>query len=206
MGKGNVNVCYFCCSNLISEEEEGDEEEEDEEIDVVTGKKRESVKQCSSISVETRCPSLLVLKRCQVYHHYNYAAHPSTRWELPAVKMLKLESVGSHSRVFEQISSNRKCSNPQTSDTEDYNKRMTRTVHEGWRWNDRKSILCALQDEMPEVANDEKAAQVVILEKARECIHSMQSDEQSILSLKEQLRRKSELLRQRLAQLQSSRV
>ncbi|KAM3860610.1 transcriptional regulator Myc-A isoform 3-T3 [Diretmus argenteus] len=190
------------------EEEDDEEEEEEEEIDVVTVEKRQSVKRCDSSPSETRHPSPLVLKRCHVStHQHNYAAHPSTRHEQPAVKRLKLESSSSsHSRVLKQISSNRKCSSPRTSDTEDYDKRRTHNVLERQRRNELKLSFFALRDEIPEVANNEKAAKVVILKKATECIYSMQSDEQRLLSLKEQLRRKSELLRQKLTQLQSSRA
>ncbi len=205
------------------EEEDQEEEEEEEEIDVVTVEKRQAVKRCDPSPSETRHPSPLVLKRCHVStHQHNYAAHPSMRHEQPAVKRLKLENSsssssssgggggggggGSHSRVLKQISSNRKCSSPRTSDTEDYDKRRTHNVLERQRRNELKLSFFALRDEIPEVANNEKAAKVVILKKATECIYSMQSDEQRLLSLKEQLRRKSELLKQRLAQLQGSRA
>ncbi|XP_071340995.1 transcriptional regulator Myc-A isoform X2 [Trachinotus anak] len=207
------------CSD--SEDEDGDDDEEDqeeeEEIDVVTVEKRQAVKRCDPSPLETRHPSPLVLKRCHVStHQHNYAAHPSMRQhEQPAVKRLKLESSsssssggggGGHSRVLKQISSNRKCLSPRTSDTEDYDKRRTHNVLERQRRNELKLSFFALRDEIPEVANNEKAAKVVILKKATECIYSMQSDEQRLLSLKEQLRRKSELLKQRLAQLQGSRA
>ncbi|XP_054478905.1 transcriptional regulator Myc-A [Anoplopoma fimbria] len=211
------------------EEEEEDDQEDEEEIDVVTVEKRQAVKRCDPSPAENRHPSPLVLKRCHVStHQHNYAAHPSMRHEQPAVKRLKLETnsnsnsssnnnnssssnsggggSGGHSRVLKQISSNRKCSSPRTSDTEDYDKRRTHNVLERQRRNELKLSFFALRDEIPEVANNEKAAKVVILKKATECIYSMQSDEQRLLSLKEQLRRKSELLRQRLTQLQSSRA
>lgn len=184
----------------------------------MTVEKRQAVKRSDPSPSETRHPSPLVLKRCHVStHQHNYAAHPSMRHEQPAVKRLKLESGGSgggsgnggggggggnHSRVLKQISSNRKCSSPRTSDTEDYDKRRTHNVLERQRRNELKLSFFALRDEIPEVANNEKAAKVVILKKATECIYSMQSDEQRLLTLKEQLRRKSELLKQRLSQLQ----
>ncbi|MED6265344.1 hypothetical protein CHARACLAT_024499 [Characodon lateralis] len=200
------------------EREEEEEEEDEEEIDVVTVEKRHLVKRCDPSPLENRHASPLVLKRCHVStHQHNYAAHPSMRHEQPAVKRLKLESSsitgggvgaggGTSSRVLKQISSNRKCSSPRTSDTEDYDKRRTHNVLERQRRNELKLSFFALRDEIPEVANNEKAAKVVILKKATECIYSMQSDEQRLLSLKEQLRRKSELLKQRLAQLQGSHV
>ncbi|XP_029385506.1 transcriptional regulator Myc-A [Echeneis naucrates] len=197
------------------DDEEEEEDQEEEEIDVVTVEKRHAVKRCDPTPLETRHPSPLVLKRCHVStHQHNYAAHPSMRQhEQPAVKRLKLESSssssgggGGHSRVLKQISSNRKCLSPRTSDTEDYDKRRTHNVLERQRRNELKLSFFALRDEIPEVANNEKAAKVVILKKATECIYSMQSDEQRLLTVKEQLRRKSELLKQRLAQLQASRA
>lgn len=226
LGAELICFAFFFC---VAEDEDGDddddeeedqeEEEEEEEIDVVTVEKRQAVKRCDPSPSETRHPSPLVLKRCHVStHQHNYAAHPSMRHEQPAVKRLKLESSssnssgggggggGGHSRVLKQISSNRKCSSPRTSDTEDYDKRRTHNVLERQRRNELKLSFFALRDEIPEVANNEKAAKVVILKKATECIYSMQSDEQRLLSLKEQLRRKSELLKQRLAQLQCSRA
>lgn len=216
-------VWLFCfCFCVAEDEEDGDDDEEEEdqeeeeEIDVVTVEKRQAVKRCDPSPSETRHPSPLVLKRCHVStHQHNYAAHPSMRHEQPAVKRLKLESSssnngggggGGHSRVLKQISSNRKCSSPRTSDTEDYDKRRTHNVLERQRRNELKLSFFALRDEIPEVANNEKAAKVVILKKATECIYSMQSNEQRLLSLKEQLSRKSELLKQRLAQLQGSRA
>lgn len=199
------------------DEEEQEDQEEEEEIDVVTVEKRQAVKRYEPSPTESRHPSPLVLKRCHVStHQHNYAAHPSMRHEQPAVKRLKLESAGGggggggssggHSRVLKQISSNRKCSSPRTSDTEDFDKRRTHNVLERQRRNELKLSFFALRDEIPDVANNEKAAKVVILKKATECIYSMQSDEERLLNLKEQLRRKSELLKQRLAQLQTCRA
>uniref|UniRef100_A0A4W5P9C3 Transcriptional regulator n=1 Tax=Hucho hucho TaxID=62062 RepID=A0A4W5P9C3_9TELE len=180
-----------------------------EEIDVVTVEKRHAEKRCDPSITGTRHHSPLVLKRCHVStHQHNYAAHPSTRHEQPAVKRLRLESSnsGSSSRVLKQISSNRKCPSPRTSDPEDYDKRRTHNVLERQRRNELKLSFFALRDKIPEVANNEKAAKVVILKKAIECIYSMQTDEQRLVNLKEQLRRKSEHLKQKLAQLQNSHV
>lgn len=72
------------------------------------------------------------------------------------------------------------------------------------RRNELKLSFFALRDVIPDVANNEKAAKVVILKKATECIVSMQEDEQKLISIKEQLRRKCEHLKQRLEQLSSS--
>ncbi|XP_036378025.1 transcriptional regulator Myc-like [Megalops cyprinoides] len=181
------------------------EEEEDVEIDVVTVEKRQAVRRSDMSGVHSRPHhSPLVLKRCHVpIHQHNYAAHPYRRNEQPAVKRVKLES---SSRVLKQISNNRKCTSPGTSDTEDSDKRRTHNVLERQRRNELKLSFFALRDEIPEVANNEKAPKVVILKKATECILSMQTDEQRLISLKEKLRRKGEHLKQRLEQLRNSHV
>ncbi|CAL8293707.1 unnamed protein product [Lota lota] len=179
-----------------------DDEEDEEEIDVVTVEKRQSLKRGDSSPSDTRHPSPLVLKRCHVStHQHNYAAHPSTRHDPPApataVKRLKLDSTTSPG--------NRKCASPRTSDTEDCDKRRTHNVLERQRRNELKLSFFALRDEIPEVANNEKAAKVVILKKATECIYGMQTDEERLLSIKEQLQRRSNALRQRLCLLQTPR-
>ncbi|KAG5841847.1 hypothetical protein ANANG_G00171350 [Anguilla anguilla] len=192
-------------SDSDDEEDDEEEEEEEEEIDVVTVEKRKTVKRSDTSGVPSRHHhSPLVLKRCHVpIHQHNYAAHPSTRNEQPAVKRIKFES---SSRVLKQISNNRKCTSPRTSDSEDNDKRRTHNVLERQRRNELKLSFFALRDEIPEVANNEKAAKVVILKKATECIFSMQSDEHKLISLKEQLRKKSEQLKHRLEQLRNSHV
>ncbi|KAA0719324.1 Transcriptional regulator [Triplophysa tibetana] len=190
-------------SGSSSSDSDSDDEEE-EEIDVVTVEKRKSARKSDS---NTTHQSPVVLKRCHVnVHQHNYAAHPSTRNEQPAVKRIRFEtsSSSSSSRVLKQISHNRKCTSPRTSDSEDNDKRRTHNVLERQRRNELKQSFFALRDEIPDVANNEKAAKVVILKKATECIISMQEDEHKFLSLKERLRRKCELLKQRLEHLSSS--
>ncbi|XP_051555946.1 transcriptional regulator Myc-B [Myxocyprinus asiaticus] len=186
-------------SGSSSSSDSDSDDEEEEEIDVVTVEKRKSFRKSDS---NTTHQSPVVLKRCHVnIHQHNYAAHPSTRNEQPAVKRIKFES---NSRVLKQSSHNRKCASPRTSDSEDNDKRRTHNVLERQRRNELKLSFFALRDEIPDVANNEKAAKVVILKKATECILSMQEDEQKLISLKEQLKRKCELLKQRLEQLSSS--
>ncbi|KAK1786828.1 hypothetical protein P4O66_017005 [Electrophorus voltai] len=179
-------------SSSSSSDSDSDEEEE---IDVVTVGKRKSVRGSDS----THGP--LVLKRCHVnIHQHNYAAHPSARSEQPSVKRFKCESSG---RGLKPTSHHRKCSSPKTSDCEDNDKRRTHNVLERQRRNELKMSFFALRDEIPDVANNEKAAKVVILKKASEFIISMQAEEKRLLSSKERLRRKCEHLKQKLALLSS---
>ncbi|KAK1806465.1 hypothetical protein P4O66_004976 [Electrophorus voltai] len=193
-------------SSDSEDDEEEEEDEDDEEIDVVTVEKRQ--RRSEAEASDTRHASPLVLKRCHVStHQHNYAAHPSTRHEQPVIKRLRLEAApggggGGGARPGKQ----RKCASPRTSDSEDNDKRRTHNVLERQRRNELKLSFFALRDEIPDVANNEKAAKVVILKKAAECIRSMQTDEQRLLTVKEQLRRKSEQLKHRLQQLRRSRL
>uniref|UniRef100_A0A8C4X729 BHLH domain-containing protein n=2 Tax=Erpetoichthys calabaricus TaxID=27687 RepID=A0A8C4X729_ERPCA len=93
-----------------------------------------------------------------------------------------------------------------TSDTEENDKRRTHNVLERQRRNELKLSFFALRDEIPEVANNEKAPKVVILKKAAECIFSMETDEQRLVTVKEQLRKKNDQLRLRLEQLRNSHI
>ncbi|KAK3515384.1 hypothetical protein QTP70_018726 [Hemibagrus guttatus] len=195
-----------CSSDSDDEEEDEEEEEEedDEEIDVVTVEKRQ--RRSEAEANESRQPSPLVLKRCHVStQQHNYAAQPSTRHEHPVSKRPRLEA-SSTAHGSNRYSKPRKCTSPRTSDSEDNDKRRTHNVLERQRRNELKLSFFALRDEIPEVANNEKAAKVMILKKAAECIHSMQADERRLLSIKEQLRRKSELLKHRLQQLRRSQL
>ncbi|NXL14828.1 MYC protein, partial [Setophaga kirtlandii] len=189
---------------------EKEEQEEDEEIDVVTlAEANEYESSTESSSTETSeehskpHQSPLVLKRCHVnIHQHNYAAPPSTKVEYPAAKRLRLES----GRVLKQISNNRKCSSPRTSglsDSEENDKRRTHNVLERQRRNELKLSFFALRDEIPEVANNEKAPKVVILKKATEYVLSIQSEEHRLIAEKEQLRRRREQLKHKLEQLRN---
>ncbi|NXE89598.1 MYC protein, partial [Menura novaehollandiae] len=184
-----------------------EEQEEDEEIDVVTlaeANEYESSTESSTDTPEEHSKphhSPLVLKRCHVnIHQHNYAAPPSTKAEYPAAKRLRLDS----GRVLKQISNNRKCSSPRTSDTEENDKRRTHNVLERQRRNELKLSFFALRDQIPEVAHNEKAPKVVILKKATEYVLSIQSDEHRLIAEKEQLRRRREQLKHKLEQLRNS--
>lgn len=175
------------------------EEEDEEEIDVVTVEKRKSAKKCDS--------SPVVLKRCHVTsQQHNYAAQPCTRSEQPAVKRLRFDhSSGGGARAHRHGGgASRKCTSPKASDSEDNDKRRTHNVLERQRRNELKLSFFALRDEVPAVANNDKAAKVVILKKATEFIVGLQSEERKLLHSKEQLRKKCEHLRRRLEMLSSS--
>ncbi|XP_077480042.1 transcriptional regulator Myc-A [Stigmatopora argus] len=198
------------------EDEEGlgeeDEAEEEEEIDVVTVEKRQWAKRPeASVWPDAGRPAgPLVLKRCHVStQQHNYAAARPERQ--PHLKRFKTDNGGgaaSQNRVLKQISGNRRCGSPRSgpSDSEEHHdKRRTHNVLERQRRNELKMSFFALRDQIPEVANNDKAAKVLILKKAAERIREMQDDERRLLSLKEQLRRRAQLLKQKLSALHQQR-
>ncbi|KYO45181.1 myc proto-oncogene protein [Alligator mississippiensis] len=128
------------------------------------------------------------------------AAAKLEKVEYPSAKRLKLDN----GRILKQISNNRKCSSPRTSDSEENDKRRTHNVLERQRRNELKLSFFALRDEIPEVANNEKAPKVVILKKATEYVISIQTDEHRLIAEKEQLRRRRDQLKHKLEQLRNS--
>ncbi|XP_059251141.1 myc proto-oncogene protein isoform X1 [Mustela nigripes] len=184
-----------------------EEQEDEEEIDVVSVEKRQPPAKRSesgspSAGSHSKPPhSPLVLKRCHVStHQHNYAAPPSTRKDYPAAKRAKLDS----GRVLKQISNNRKCASPRSSDTEENDKRRTHNVLERQRRNELKRSFFALRDQIPELENNEKAPKVVILKKATAYILSVQTEEQKLISEKDLLRKRREQLKHKLEQLRNS--
>uniref|UniRef100_A0A8C2R171 Myc proto-oncogene protein n=1 Tax=Capra hircus TaxID=9925 RepID=A0A8C2R171_CAPHI len=184
-----------------------EEQEDEEEIDVVSVEKRQPAAKRSesgspSAGSHSKPPhSPLVLKRCHVStHQHNYAAPPSTRKDYPAAKRAKLDS----GRVLKQISNNRKCASPRSSDTEENDKRRTHNVLERQRRNELKRSFFALRDQIPELENNEKAPKVVILKKATAYILSVQAEEQKLISEKDVLRKRREQLKLKLEQIRNS--
>lgn len=168
---------------------------------VTVEKRQPSARKSESAAHTSGGHSPLVLKRCHVpIHQHNYAASPSTRHEYSSTKRLKLDN----GRVLKQISNNRKCSSPRTSDSEENDKRRTHNVLERQRRNELKLSFFALRDQIPEVANNEKAPKVVILKKATEYVLSIQSEEHRLLVEEQHLRKRHEQLKNKLQQLRNS--
>ncbi|XP_014315154.1 myc proto-oncogene protein [Myotis lucifugus] len=201
--EGSVVANQVISLSFLTEEEQEDEEE----IDVVSVEKR----QPSARRSESGSPSSgghskpphspLVLKRCHVStHQHNYAAPPVTRKDYPPAKRAKLDS----GRVLKQISNNRKCASPRSSDTEENDKRRTHNVLERQRRNELKRSFFALRDQIPELENNEKAPKVVILKKATAYILAIQGEEHKLLSEKDCLRKRREQLKHKLEQLRNS--
>ncbi|XP_017297297.1 transcriptional regulator Myc-B [Kryptolebias marmoratus] len=170
---------------LSSDSESDEEEEEDEEeaeIDVVTVDRRRSSRRSDA--------SPLVLKRAHVnIHQHNYAAPQ------PAGKRLKAEPPAKQG-------GGRRCWSPR-SDGEDEDKRRTHNVLERQRRNELRRSFLSLRDEVPAVANNLKAAKVVILKKAAAFITEVREEERRLLAMKDTLTKRSRELRRRLQQLRT---
>ncbi|XP_040911743.1 transcriptional regulator Myc-B-like isoform X2 [Toxotes jaculatrix] len=181
-------------SSSDSESEEEEEEEEDEEIDVVTVDRRKASRRSDT--------SPLVLKRSHVnIHQHNYAAQqpPATR-EQPAVKRIRSEVACSALRQ----GGGRRCWSPRSDGEDSDDKRRTHNVLERQRRNELKMSFLALRDQIPAVANNDKAAKVVILKKATEFITEIREDERRLQTMKDELRKRSRQLKHRLEQLRTS--
>ncbi|XP_049888481.1 transcriptional regulator Myc-B-like isoform X1 [Epinephelus moara] len=187
-------------SDSESEEEEEEEEgEEEEEIDVVTVDRRKVSRQSDTSSRADASP--LVLKRSHInIHQHNYAAQqPSATLQQPAVKRIKMESSCSALRP----SGGRRCCSPRSDGEDNDDKRRTHNVLERQRRNELKMSFMTLRDEVPVVANNDRAAKVVILKKATEYICEIREDERRLLTMKEALRKRSRELKHRLEQLRT---
>ncbi|XP_037643367.1 transcriptional regulator Myc-2-like isoform X1 [Sebastes umbrosus] len=187
------------------EEEEEEEGEEEEEVDVVTVDRRKA----SRRSDTGRRPdaSSLVLKRSHInIHQHNYAAQqPPATLRQPAGKRAKPEESGCPA-PRQSGGGGRRCCSPPRSDGEDgSDKRRTHNVLERQRRNELKMSFVALRDEVPAVADNDKAAKVVILKKATEFVFEIRQDERRLLTMKDELRKRSGELKHRLEQLRTLR-
>ncbi|XP_070829820.1 transcriptional regulator Myc-2-like isoform X2 [Chaetodon trifascialis] len=182
-------------------EEDSEEDEEDEEVDVVTVDRRKASRRWDASSRPDASP--LVLKRSHInIHQHNYAApQPPASHQQPAGKRMKAESSCPTAAAARQ-SGGRRCWSPR-SDGEDDDKRRTHNVLERQRRNELKMSFLALRDEVPAVANNDKAAKVAILKKATEFIAEVREDERRLLAMKDELRKRSRELTHRLEQLRT---
>eukprot|EP00064_Thunnus_orientalis_P020744 superscaffoldBa00005880_g20889 len=143
----------------------------------------------------------LVLKRSHInMHQHNYAAQqPSATHEQPAGKRVKSEGACAALRQ----SGGRKCWSPASDGDDSDDKRRTHNVLERQRRNELRMSFLSLRDQIPAVANNEKAAKVVILKKATEFIVEIQEDEKRLRAMKDELRKRSRELKHRLEQLRT---
>ncbi|KAM4692755.1 N-myc proto-oncogene protein [Discoglossus pictus] len=191
------------------DEEDDDEDDEEEEIDVVTVEKRRnsSNKPVTSFTITVRSKnanavsktpqSEVILKRCApVHQQHNYAA-PSPYVETEEVAPPQKKQKSESPRLVKSAAPPKsKSSSPRNYDSEDSERRRNHNILERQRRNDLRSSFLTLRDHVPELIKNDKAAKVVILKKATEYVHSLQSDELKLLQEKEKLQiRQQQLLK-----------
>lgn len=137
-----------------------------------------------------------VLKRSHIsIHQHNYAALQ------PAGKRVKAESACPAPR--QQDGQRRRCCWSPRSDGEDEDRRRTHNVLERQRRTELRMSFLALRDEIPALANNQKAAKVAILKRATEFIREVGAEERRLLTRKDELTKRSRELRRRLEQLRT---
>lgn len=142
-------------------------------------------------SDSTSDSSALILKRSHVsIHQHNYAAQ-----QPPAAhhKRLRTEDAAP---LRQSATHKGWCSWSDGEDGDD--KRRTHNVLERQRRNELRRSFLALRDQIPAVANNDKAAKVSILKRAAEFIAQVRAEEAALLAEKEALRRRSLELKERL--------
>ncbi|XP_057700826.1 myelocytomatosis oncogene homolog [Corythoichthys intestinalis] len=196
------------CQNLMESQETGEatsdycstggemstysSSDSEEEIDVVT------VGRCpSSPSRRRKRPSdedddeeRLALRRhrFEIQLQHNYAA-PRPASPPPSSSHRRWPASGRHHH-----SSSRHPA--ETEDEEE--RRRTHNVMERQRRNELKNCFVRLRDNIPELSRNDKASKVVILKKARDCIHGLESHARRLQARRDKLRAKQEELKARL--------
>ncbi|XP_062846805.1 protein L-Myc-1b [Trichomycterus rosablanca] len=223
-----------CKKQVSSGSESHTDSSDDEEIDVVTvdhkrGKSR-PVNSRKPVTITVRAdPHDLGTKRFHISIHqqqHNYAA-PSPDLDPPRKKIRQENSqpgpvstshtvdnkpqppvpavtIPAPSTTRSQSSASSHPASPQSSDSEDMDRRKNHNFLERKRRNDLRSRFLALRDEIPGLIECPKTPKVVILTKATEYLHALHLSEKQKTQEKKQLRIKQQQLLRKLAELKRS--
>ncbi|XP_053545421.1 transcriptional regulator Myc-A-like [Bombina bombina] len=198
----NSSTPPFSSDRNSKQDDEPDHDEGKEETDVVTLEKRQLASkkaELSSCSQRSQPHRNSALKRCHVCNdHHNYTAPPSTKADCPSSKRTRLESKTS---VLDQVSNHSKCTSPRTPGQKRSHNRPSHNVLERQRRKELRLSFIALRDQIPEIANNEKASTLVILKKATEYVLSMREDERWLSREVDELRIRNKQLKEKLNQL-----
>ncbi|XP_019734909.1 myc proto-oncogene protein-like [Hippocampus comes] len=189
------------CHNLMESQETGEatsdycsnggdvsaytSSDSEEEIDVVTVGRCPSRQQQEEEERQRRALQRRLHFDIQLQH--NYAAPPPASPPPP--------SSNRHSRRHYEHHS------AETEDEEE--RRRTHNVMERQRRNELKNCFVRLRDNVPELSRNDKASKVVILKKARDCIHGLENNNYRLQAKRDKLRAKQEELKARLRHLRS---
>lgn len=183
----------------------------EEEIDVVT------VGRCSSSPSPQ--PSLADLsarqqkheeeQRALQRHHFEIQLQHNYAAPCPASPPPFKRSRGSDgssrfhysSRSSSSSTSSRYSSRNSTETEDEEERRRTHNVMERQRRNELKNCFMRLRDNVPELSHNDKASKVVILKKAKDCIHSLVDESHRLQTKEDRLRARQEALKARLERL-----
>ncbi|KAM9800247.1 transcriptional regulator Myc-2-like [Syngnathus typhle] len=192
-----VTSDYYSAGGDVSTYSSSDSEEE---IDVVTvGRCSSARRQKEQEEEEERCA--LRRHHLEIQLQHNYAA------PRPASPPPPHSSCNKRSRAHHALPSTRRhhqASWRHPAETEDEEeRRRTHNVMERQRRNELKNCFVHLRDNVPELSRNDKASKVVILKKARDCIHGLEENDRRLHAKRDKLRAKQEQLKARLRQLRT---
>ncbi|KAK6474313.1 protein L-Myc-1b-like [Huso huso] len=187
---------------------------EDEEIDVVTVESKQNRRKPVTITVRAD-PLDPCMKRFHISIHqqqHNYAApspdiYPDPEPQPKRIKQEPLtpppEEPDFRPALLQRRHSSKPAS-PQSSDTEDTDKRKTHNYLERKRRNDLRSRFLALRDQIPDLADCPKTPKVVILTKATEYLKVLHASEKHKTQERKQLKCRQQQLLRKLTKLKRS--
>ncbi|XP_034648595.1 N-myc proto-oncogene protein-like [Trachemys scripta elegans] len=174
-----------CPVKILQEPKHYEEEDDVEDIEVLAVEKRHS---SSKKTVMT-----IILKHCTPIHQHYYYTAPSPYIESEdALPQEKLKNEVPHV-TKPVIQPESKSSSPQNAESED-SKRLRLSCLERQRNKDLRSSFLTLRDHVPELVKNEKAAKILIWNKATDYIHSLQAEEHKLLLEKEKLQARQQQL------------
>ncbi|XP_049589674.1 myelocytomatosis oncogene homolog [Syngnathus scovelli] len=175
----------------------------DEEIDVVTvGRCSSARQQKQQDEEEERCA--LRRHHLEIQLQHNYAA-PRPASPPPPHSSCNKRSRPSAHHALPSTRHHQQASWRHPAETEnEEERRRTHNVMERQRRNELKNCFVRLRDNVPELSRNDKASKVVILKKARDCIHGLEEHDRRLHAKRDKLRAKQEQLKARLRQLRTS--
>ncbi|XP_051932389.1 myelocytomatosis oncogene homolog [Hippocampus zosterae] len=145
----------------------------------------------------------------EIQLQHNYAAPRPASPPPPSSSAKRSRGGGAHHHHHAWSSSSSSARHQQASwrhpaETEDEEeRRRTHNVMERQRRNELKNCFMRLRDNIPELSRNDKASKVVILKKARDCIHGLEDAAGRLQVRRDKLRAKQGELKARLQHLRT---
>ncbi|XP_077430059.1 myelocytomatosis oncogene homolog [Vanacampus margaritifer] len=189
---------YYSAGGDASTYSSSDSDEE-EEIDVVTVGRCPSSRQLQEEEEEEEQRRALRRHNFEIQLQHNYAA---PRPASPPPSSSNKRSRAHYASPSARYHHHHHASSRHPAETEDEEeRRRTHNVMERQRRNELKNCFVRLRDNVPELSLNDKASKVVILKKARDCIHDLENGARRLQVRRDKLRAKQEELKARLQHL-----